>query len=707
MTLSRDDTLAYLEGFELFLAGTLARQAWGDHICFAKFDQTPNGSPEELVDDGVAEAAAVTGGWANQLARALEPAQTEQAILSVLDRFEQNGFRVEDFANVAAKKFLLGTLLGALDSQWEREHEEVLQPVKFAIGPVPLNITGSTFDQALKHWDKQQVLTRPAFDALAEGTKRRAFTVAGIAKNDMIDTVHAELRRQIAVGSATEGAGVSLREFHKFAKTRLESAGWTPSSPSHVETIFRTNIISAVSSGRYAEMRQPAVMAALPLWQILAVRDPRTRDTHKAANGVVLLATDPFWKHAYPPFGYNCRCKVCARTQAWLARASKSLGPTPRDLPDPGFDSGTKTLVQVPDAALKQTPAATPQAPVAPAQAPPGLGAPSPFPAMPPGFQLPTSAPEVPVAPSSAGLGAPSPFVPYTAPTEPVPLVGPEPITSGPTEHVIPPAPAASLLPPSPFPNKPLAPSGAPIAPLPTWPSREKLAEAGIEVLESIKKLAKASTEILGRELTTDFVHSVLGLKEAGVTGKIAYRIETNGPDALEFSAKFNGSHISREYKRVNGELVVHHQYFKLSEQMRASGIGKKILRAQALQYDALGVARIETEAAWDGQYVWPRMGFTLREPAKLDFYKSEFAKHLVETYGLTEARAAQFADAGSIHELATTKIDFPGAENAGKEFLIARGNGPRGQLINLHVRKGEPEEVIFRNYLGLPPRAR
>lgn len=454
MTLSRDDTLAYLEGFELFLAGTLARQACGEHICFAKFDQTPNGSPEELVDDGVAEAAAVTGGWANQLARALEPAQTEQAILSVLDRFEQNGFRVEDFANVAAKKFLLGTLLGALDSQWEREHEEVLQPVKFAIGPVPLNITGSTFDQALKHWDKQQVLTRPAFDALAEGTKRRAFTVAGIAKNDMIDTVHAELRRQIAVGSATEGAGVSLREFHKFAKTRLESAGWTPSSPSHVETIFRTNIISAVSSGRYAEMHQPAVMAALPLWQILAVRDPRTRDTHKAANGVVLLATDPFWKHAYPPFGYNCRCKVCARTQAWLARASKSLGPTPRDLPDPGFDSGTKTLVQVPDAALKQTPAATPQAPVAPAQAPPGLGAPSPFPAMPPGFQLPTSAPEVPVAPSSAGLGAPSPFVPYTAPTEPVPLVGPEPITSGPTEHIIPPAPPASLLPPSPFPDR-------------------------------------------------------------------------------------------------------------------------------------------------------------------------------------------------------------------------------------------------------------
>jgi hypothetical protein len=410
MKLGHAEALEYLDGFEMFLAGTLARQSWPDHICAARFDATPNGSPEELVDSGVLSAAEVTGGWADQIVRALEPAHTERAILSVLERFESGGFRVDDFAKIASEKFLLSTMLGALDSQWERENEQALEPITFAIGPVPKNITGSSFAEALKLWDKQQVLTRPAFDALQEGTRRRAFTVAGIAKSEILDTVHAELRRQIATGSATEGKGVNLREFSSFARTRLESAGWTPKNPSHVETIFRTNVIGAMSSGRFTEMRQPAVIAALPFWQILVVRDPRTRETHRRAQGICLPADHAFWKKAYPPFGYNCRCKVCARTAAWMKRNGKEIGPVPTYLPDPGFDSGTTTLISVPDAALKQTPAEAPARPAAPLPPGQGLGAPSPFPAQRPGAVRPLQAPPSPAPPMAPGLGAPSPF---------------------------------------------------------------------------------------------------------------------------------------------------------------------------------------------------------------------------------------------------------------------------------------------------------
>jgi SPP1 gp7 family putative phage head morphogenesis protein len=730
----------YLEGFELFMAGTLARQAWGEHICMAKFSPTPNGSPETLIDDGVAAAAKVTAGWAKQILRALEPATTERAILSVLDQFENGGFHVDEFANIAAEKLTLGTMLGALDSQWERENDHVLEPIRFAVGPVPLNITGSSFDTALKHFDSQNILTRPAFDALAEGSKRRAFTVARIAKHDLIDTVHAELRRQLSVGSATEGQGVDLRDFRKFAAKRLESAGWLPASPSHVETIFRTNIVSAVSSGRFTEMRQPAVVAALPFWQILCVRDPRTRPTHKAAHGIVLPANDPFWKHAYPPFGFNCRCKVCARTKAWLERNSKSVGPTPKDLPDPGFDSGTSTLISVPDSALKPAPSATPETPAPAAPSPPGLGAPSPFPERP--RQPVLTPPAGPVAPSPAGLGAPSPFVPYIPPTQPVPL----PATVPAPEPSFPiPRPPTSLLPPSPFPElSPLAPLPPPPEPAPVrrrrvkptdpakLPTAREFAENRITVglrAGEIARLDAASIKVLGKPITPEIIHDLLGIENvAGLEGSDIRYTAYADTGRLDFTGIIthpdgSKSTIAREYTaNADGTIDVHHAYFKLSETARNGGMGKQILRRQVLQYDKLPVRKIYTEAAWDGQFVCPNMGFTTRSAEQFARIKEQFAGYLRTTFGLSADRAEQIAEAQkTITDLA--RVQFPDvgvtgalekgitekdALRAGKRFLLGRGNNRiegRSDLIELQVRRGEPEETIFRDYLGLPKR--
>jgi SPP1 gp7 family putative phage head morphogenesis protein len=424
LSLGRAETVDYLATFELFLAGTLARQCLSEHVCLAKFIPTPNGTPEELVDDGVAAAAKVTADWGAQLVKALEGASTEAAILRVLKRFE-TGFRLEDFATVAEDKFLRGTMLGALDSQWERENDEVLEPVKFALNPPPATASGGTFQQVEKLWEKRKVMPKGAFDALKEGTKRKAFTVARMASAELLDATHAELRRQIKLGTkGDQTEGVNLADFHKFAEKRLESAGFTPANPSHVETIFRTNIISAYSSGRFTEMRQPAVLAALPYWQIQVVKDPRTRETHRKADGIVLPASDPFWKTAYPPFGYNCRCKVCARTAAWLKRNSKSVGPRPTGLPDPGFDSGTKTLIAVPDKVLKPAAPTEPQAVPPPKPQAPGLGAPSPFPLQAPVKTAPNFTPalETKLPESvSPGLGAPSPFVPYEPPAPFVP----------------------------------------------------------------------------------------------------------------------------------------------------------------------------------------------------------------------------------------------------------------------------------------------
>jgi SPP1 gp7 family putative phage head morphogenesis protein len=632
----------YLEGLERFLAGTVARQLYGDHVCMAAQPQTPNGSPDDLVEHGVAAGAAVAQRWADTIVRALEHTTTEHAIRQMLMALPAI-LTLQPFADVAHGSVLSGCMLGALDSHWEREHGVELAPVRFDAREDAAQVAHGNIARL---WNERKVLPRQAFDALDAGARRRAFTVAGLARGELLTDVHAELGRQLAAG-ARDKEGPNLRDFSQFVDKRLKSAGWTPANPSHVETIFRTNVQSAYSSGRFAEMRQPAVMAAMPYWQIRTVKDSRQRATHRAADGRLLPADHPFWAHAYPPFGYNCRCRVCARSAAWVKATNATIGPPPTGLPDPGFESGTRTLIQVPHTPV----AAPPQQPTV--RPPPPRDAVPTVPAPPPPFE-------------------PGPF--------PVP------------------------------PGWPASPRPAP----PPDPGREEFEQAGISIgggggLEAVHKRAQL---VFGQQLTPQFVHDLVGAEQPmaklGVKGR--YRIQPSPFDAdqIEVTGIFGKSHIVREYQRnKRGELIVHHAYFKVEDAHQAAGLGKRILANQVDQYEKLGVAKIKTEAAWVGQYTWPRMGFTLREEAELEPLKKAFATFAREAYDLTEEDAAVMADVTSIHQLAMVQLPpmhgfAPDALKAGKRFLLARGK-TEAPLIELQVRRNGPEYAQLRRYLGLP----
>jgi hypothetical protein len=307
------EAAAELEAFGDFYAALLAREHYGDHVCLAAQPEDANGSPELLVERGVDETATITGAWAEAIAQAVDDRSTEGSILTALGSLELD---IAPFAQVVEREILHGAMLGALDSEWEREHGEELAPVRFAAAELTEGAFSSLpYADAVRLFQERQVLPRPAFDALEAGAKRQAFTVARMASAEMLNVTKAELARvlnlsrqrpELGADGVARRPGVNLQDFRKFAKERLESAGWTPANKSHVETIYRTNVVSAYSSGRFVEMRKPSVLVALPYWQIRGVNDSRARPTHKAAFGIVLPASDPFWLHAYPPFDYNC-----------------------------------------------------------------------------------------------------------------------------------------------------------------------------------------------------------------------------------------------------------------------------------------------------------------------------------------------------------------------------------------------------------------
>lgn len=330
-------------------AWALTRQAIlaSDHVCLAAQPSSVFGSPELLVERGVDETLSATGQLADAIVKAVSGKTSARAIKAAIDGAAAR-FSDRLIAEPVERELLQGLMLGALDADFEADEGTPLEVESFAalhsatrvLADTDTRFAARPIQDAIKKFLEKKVVTRAEFDEMERAAQRRAFTVANAANEEMVRTVKRELVRQIAVGA-------DLADFGKHAAARFESAGWTPVNSSHVETVFRTNVLGAYSSGRARQMSQPDVLELRPFWQVLTANDPpRIREHHRRMHGVVLRASDPFWKEAYPPWGYNCRCRVRSLSLRQGAGAvQEGKGGKFSQLPDRGFASGLGTLL--------------------------------------------------------------------------------------------------------------------------------------------------------------------------------------------------------------------------------------------------------------------------------------------------------------------------------------------------------------------------
>lgn len=163
-------------------------------------------------------------------------------------------------------------------------------------------------DAAIAFWKQRAQLTSKEAKALGEGARSRAFYVTGLAELDMVNLVHAGL------GEALE-SGETLADFKKRIGTVIEAEGW---HGHRVATIFRTNMQTAYSAGRY--VKQQAVKQTLPYWRYVTAGDSSVRPSHAILHGKVFPTDHPFWDENYPPNGFRCRCGVLALSKGQVKR---------------------------------------------------------------------------------------------------------------------------------------------------------------------------------------------------------------------------------------------------------------------------------------------------------------------------------------------------------------------------------------------------
>lgn len=317
-------------------------------VRFAVQPASTFGSPSDLAERGAENGAVITGKFAADIVSALDGKETKKEITAALTRVARR-FDDTGFAKIVHRETLTALMLGALDAHIEATDDVTVNVDSFSelharirvvrFADTEPDFTDHPMGKAIEFFRKKRVVTPEAWKKLDAQARKRAFSVAGMTSEAMLEDVKSELTNRIADGA-------DLRDFKRYARERLTSAGWTPANPSHVETIFRTNVQSAYSGGRYQQMTHPDVLALRPYWQVLTPNDgpPRQRPNHQAAHLRVFAADDPVFPDAWTPWDYNCRCRFRSLSPRQFESGGYTVTPgswlAAHDLPAPGFTGG-------------------------------------------------------------------------------------------------------------------------------------------------------------------------------------------------------------------------------------------------------------------------------------------------------------------------------------------------------------------------------
>ena len=171
------------------------------------------------------------------------------------------------------------------------------------------------FDEAVEAWRRRTPMTKDVWEGVLETAKHRAFTVAGVAQVQLVSDVWRALDAAVEKGETFE-------QFKARVGDKLTSA-WGSEQPWRLETIFRTNIQTAYSHGRYAQMTDPVSLQRRPFWKYSAVNDSRTTPICQPLGGTVLPADSPFWNTHCPPLHFNA---LAASTKVLTAEGEIEIG---------------------------------------------------------------------------------------------------------------------------------------------------------------------------------------------------------------------------------------------------------------------------------------------------------------------------------------------------------------------------------------------
>lgn len=197
------------------------------------------------------------------------------------------------------------------------------------------------FERQIAYFGKKINLPTNSYAEVSAMMHDYAFVVAGANTAEMVADFRRAMDRAITDGQ-------SFSEFKKHYKEIAKRHQFDDSNH-RAKLIYTTNLYASYNHGRYEQ--QSRLRDVLPYWQYQHNDNANPRLHHKALDGVVYRADDPWWQSYYPPRGYNCHCTVRAYDDKDLERYGLTVStPPPIEYEDViiGKQSGRVQLVRVP-----------------------------------------------------------------------------------------------------------------------------------------------------------------------------------------------------------------------------------------------------------------------------------------------------------------------------------------------------------------------
>lgn len=152
------------------------------------------------------------------------------------------------------------------------------------------------FAEAIKYFADKVPVIYEKLDTITAKFREQKFWVKKLTDLELTKKVKSSIQNSLKNGSTFEQwkKSVDLKGL----------ADW------YLETVFRTNMTTAYSSGRYEQ--QVEMASAFKYWLYDAVMDNRTSLICSELDGRIYRSDNPIWNTIYPPLHHGCRSDVIA-----------------------------------------------------------------------------------------------------------------------------------------------------------------------------------------------------------------------------------------------------------------------------------------------------------------------------------------------------------------------------------------------------------
>jgi SPP1 gp7 family putative phage head morphogenesis protein len=230
-----------------------------------------------------------------------------------------------DFQALTQKVIFLSWLIGIDDARKLIKEKSKSKSKEFRDSIITENVWETVgFDNALRKLAAKRIVDPATYKAMDAGAKNIAWSIQRIENQSALLAAKIHLKNCIDLG-------LSLRDFKNQMSGVYEAYGITPLSPHHIDTVFRTNLLSVYNTAQYETYMADENVVYL---QYSAVVDDRITNICLPFANAIYRKDDPIWNIIRPLNHYKCRCGITPIT-SWYAQSNnitESEKPSQKDL---------------------------------------------------------------------------------------------------------------------------------------------------------------------------------------------------------------------------------------------------------------------------------------------------------------------------------------------------------------------------------------